>query len=283
VAEVEWNPIEWSRAERANFVFLRSCSNETEVLAAAIESAIRDTWPTRPRGAALIDFGSERSGLSDRLSALFETYVPLPIDGRETARRLLQGLERDGDRVLPEFDVCLFSHVIPYIVDLDRTFTILARRSSAGGVGVAVLCDEVGDQHEIGCLAGAYDPGYARTHDHAERFASFLTARGTPFRSFSVLSQATVPSAEAALRIVAFFIGSNDSALLSRLGSHLIPDADGAFTLTSGHRVFTWSMDAFGSHAEGVDSGRARARAGTERNAERRPQRHLRRPAFGDG
>jgi hypothetical protein len=244
-AEPEWNAIEWSSAEGRNFAFLRACSNETEVLVAAIERAIRASRPARASGATVLDFGSAGSGLSERLSTLFENYVPLPIDGREAARRLLMGLERNGERVLPEFDVCIFSHVIPYIVDLDRTFAILARRSSASGVGIAVLCDDDCDQHKIGRLAAAYNPGYPRTHDHAERFASFLTERRVPFRSFSVLSEATVPSAEDALRIVAFFTGSEDTALLARLGSHLTPNADGAFRITSGHRVFTWSMHAF--------------------------------------
>jgi hypothetical protein len=251
---LEWNPIEWSPAERRNFAFLRGCSNETEVLADAIERAVLESRPSPTSGATVLDFGAG-CDLSDRLRVSFEHYVPLPIDGRETARRLLRGLEMNGADIVPEFDACIFSHVIPYVVDLDRTFAILAGRSSESGVGVAVLCADEGDQHEVGRLAGAYDPRYTRTHDHAERFARFLTDRAVPFRSFGVLSEAVVATREAALRILAFFVGREDPCLLSRLGSHLTPDADGAFRLSSGHRVFSWHMDAFAHLAEGTMTG----------------------------
>jgi hypothetical protein len=241
-----WRPIEWSVAEHENFAFLRSHSNETDVLVAAIEHALRAAG-VRAAGARGLDLGSGGSRLSDELRGLFGSYVPLPIDGREAAARLLRDLQLAGGGVPLGFDVCVFSHVIPYIVDLERTLALLAARATPDGHGVAILCDDRGDQHEIGRLAAAWEPTYGRTHDHARQFARLMTARGIAFRSFSVMSQATVRTRDAARRVVAFFTGSADASLLSRLAEHLRPDADGAFRLSSGHRVFVWRMRAFAS------------------------------------
>jgi hypothetical protein len=245
----DWDAIDWTDTERDNFSFFRRRSDEPAVLAAA---TMRAALASRvdPSTATALDFGSDGGELSDRLRKRFKTYVAMPIDGHASAARQLAALRSESGRRL-FFDICVISHVLPYVMDAESIVRTIATRASPRGIGIAILLDASGDQHEIGRLARICDPRYPRKHDHGARFASFLGARGVPFDSFVVTSQACAVTPGELARMLAFFLGDARRELIAQVGASIQAGGDGIYRLTSRHRVFTWKLRDF-SRAAGA-------------------------------
>jgi hypothetical protein len=243
----DWEAIDWTDTERDNFSFFRQHSDEPAVLT---EATMRAALASRvdPSTATTLDFGSDGGELSDCLRKRFKRYVAMPIDGHASAERQLAALRSGSGRAL-FFDICVISHVLPYVMDAGSIVRAIASRASPRGIGIAILLDASGDQHEIGRLARIYDPCYPRKHDHGARFAAFLGAHEVPFNSFVVTSQSRAASPGDLARLLAFFLGDGRRELIAQVGASIPAGDDGVYRLTSRHRVFTWRLRHFSSGA----------------------------------